>query len=115
MTKLKNILLLLIALLSINNGTGNSMSINFSDYTTFITFSHKPQFIINNFVEDSNPNEDFDLEEDYDDTEDDFMENVSSKNLFILSTITNTNSYYYSYSHQSVKRFILYCSLKLYS
>ena len=114
MTKLRNIFVLLISLLAINGEMVNNMSIKDLDKPTVLKQTHNTHHVsVDNFIEDSTPNEDFDLEEDADDTEDDFIETSSSKNVIILDNLQSTHFYCYSYSLQSVKRFILYCSLKL--
>jgi hypothetical protein len=97
-----------------NGGSINNVSINDSIKITTIKLTQKfYQVSIDSFAEDTTPNEDFDLEEDTDDTDDDFLETMFSRNTLIHSKSHSIHSYYYSYSHQSVKRFILYCSLKL--
>jgi hypothetical protein len=115
MKGLRNIFILIVSLLSINGVMVNDVSLHEiakkSEIKVVERFNH---ISVDNFVEDTTPNEDFDLEEDCDDTDDDFMGTLFSPKLIIASTSPHTNSYYYSYSHQSVKRFILYCSLKLY-
>jgi hypothetical protein len=113
MNQLKNILIIFVSLLLFNNGTSERVLKSSSEKTSFTTYSHTHNFVLSNFVEDSFPNEDFDLEEDFDDTDDDFIHISTSKNILVLDEHTNTHLYHYSYSIQSVKRFILYCSLKL--
>jgi hypothetical protein len=114
MNKLKNIFILLITLLSINGVMVDNVSLNeFNKKTEFKVTQKFHHVSVDSFVEDTSPNEDFNLEEDTDDTDDDFLETLFSKNVLILSKSQSIHSYYYSHSHQSVKRFILYCSLKL--
>ena len=111
----KNIFILLISLLAFNGVMVNDMSLHEITQKSEIKVSQKFYHIsANSFVKDTTPNADFDLEEDCDDTDDDFMGILFSSNLIFASTSPHTNSYYYSYFHQSVKRFILYCALKLY-
>ncbi len=114
MNQIKNIFILFISLLLANNGLSKNLSNNSSEKKTIVAHAKNQNSIISNFVEDSFPNEDFDLEEDFDDTDDDFVYISTSKNILVLDEHTNTHLYHYSYSIQSVKRFILYCSLKLY-
>ncbi len=115
MNKLKNIFILLITLLSINGVVVDNVSLNEinkkSEFKATQKFHHVS---VDSFVEDTSSNEDFDLEEDTDDTDDDdFLETISSKNHLIVRKLYQNHSFFYSHSHQSVKRFILYCSLKL--
>lgn len=115
MKGLRNIFILLISLLTFNGVMVNEVSLHEIAKKSEIKVAQKFHHIsVDNFVEDTTPNEDFDLEEDCDDTDDDFIETSLSPKLIIASTSSHINSYYYSHSHQSVKRFILYCSLKLY-
>jgi hypothetical protein len=115
MKGLRNMFILLISLLIFNGVMVNNVSLHEiakkSEIKVAQNFNH---ISVDNFVEDTTPNEDFDLEEDCDDTDDDFMEALFSPKLISANTSPHPDSYYYSYSHQSVKRFILYCSLKLY-
>lgn len=114
MNKLKNILILLISLLAINGGKVNNMSVKDVYKSTLSRqIRHTHHVSVDNFAKDSTPNEAFNLEEDADDTEDDFMETLFSKNAIASNNLQSTHFCYYSHSHQSVKRFILYCSLKL--
>jgi hypothetical protein len=115
MKDLRNIFILLISLLSINGVMVNNVSINeISTKSEVHLLKKNHQVSVDKFVEDSIPNEDFDLEEDTDDTDDDdFLEILSSKNVSIVSKSFQNHSFSYTFSHQSVKRFILYCSLKL--
>jgi hypothetical protein len=98
-----------------NGGSINNVSIGESGKNPTIKLAQKFYHVsIDSFAEDTTPNEDFDLEEDVDDTDDDdFLETMFSKNVLILRKSQSIHSYYFSHSHQSVKRFILYCSLKL--
>jgi hypothetical protein len=114
MKQLRNIFIALISLLNFNGVNVQNISLNVQNKSLITEFSQKFYHVsIDNFTEDSAPNEDFDLEEDTDDTDDDFLETLFSKNVFIQSTSQSIHSNYYSFSLQSVKRFILYCSLKL--
>ena len=114
MNKLRNIFILLISLLAINGEMVRNMSIKDVDKFIALKQTYNTNHVsVENFIEDSTPNEDFDLEEDADDTEDDFIKTSFPKNAIILDNLQSTHFYYYSYSLQSVKRFILYCSLKL--
>lgn len=114
MNKLRNICILLISLLAINSGKVNNMSINGVDKHAVLkeiqSYHHSS---VDNFIEDFSPNEDFDFEEDTDDTDNDFLGTMFSKKIITQSISLPIYSYYYSYSLHSVKRFILYCSLKL--
>lgn len=112
--QLKNIFLILYSLFFLDGGSIENVSINkSSEKFTFKVAQKFSHFSLNNFVEDTSSNEDFDLEEDTDDTEDDFLETSFSKNAQIFRKPHSTYFLLYSFSHQSVKRFILYCSLKL--
>jgi hypothetical protein len=114
MKHLRNIFIALITLLSFNGVSVNNISLNVKNKSQITEFSQKFYHVsIDSFTEDTTPNEDFDLEEDTDDTDDDFLETMFSKGIFIQNSSQPIHSYYYSYSLQSVKRFILYCSLKL--
>jgi hypothetical protein len=114
LNKLRSIFILLISLLSINGVMVNDVSINEISTKSEVRLLKKTyQVSVDNFVEDSTPNEDFDLEEDTDDTDDDFLETMFSRNLVIIGKSFQNHSFSYTFSHQSVKRFILYCSLKL--
>jgi hypothetical protein len=114
MKHLRNIFIALITLLSFNGVSVENISLNTHKKSQVTTFSQKfYQVSIDSFAEDTTPNEDFDLEEDTDETDDDFLETMFSKSIFAQGTSLPIHSYYYSYSLQSVKRFILYCSLKL--
>lgn len=114
MNKLTTIFILLISLLAINGGKVNNLSINDVDKNSKLNEIHSYHHLsVNNFIEDSSPNEDFDLEEDTDDTDNDFLGTIFSKNIITQNISQPNHSYYNFYSLQSVKRFILYCSLKL--
>jgi hypothetical protein len=114
MKHLKNIFFALITLLNFSGVPVQNISHNVHNKSQITEYSQKfYQISFDSFVEDTTPNEDFDLEEDTDDTDDDFLETMFSKSIFIQSTSQPIHSYYYSFSLQSVKRFILYCSLKL--
>lgn len=114
MTKLRNIFILFISLLAINSGKINNLSISDFDKNSKLKEIQSYHHIsVDNFIEDSSPNEDFDLEEDTDDTDNDFVGTIFSKNIIKQSISQPSHSYYNFYSLQSVKRFILYCSLKL--
>jgi hypothetical protein len=112
---LKNIFIALITLLSFNGVNVNNVSLNVKNKSKITEFSQKFCHVsIDSFVEDSSPNEDFDLEEDTDETDDDFLGTMFSRNFLIIGKSFRNHSFFYSFSHQSVKKFILYCSLKLY-
>jgi hypothetical protein len=114
MKQLRNIFIALIMLLNFNGVSVQNISLNVKNKSQITEFSQKFYHVsIDSFAEDTTPNEDFDLEEDTDDTDDDFLETMFSKGIIIQSTTQQIHSYYYSFSLQSVKRFILYCSLKL--
>lgn len=114
MKGLKIIFALLISLLAFNGVMVNHVPIHdISKKSEIKVAQNLNHTSVDNFVEDTTPNEDFDLEEDCDDTDDDFKETFFSTKLTFASTSRHNNSFYYSHSHQSVKRFILYCSLKL--
>jgi hypothetical protein len=114
MKHLRNIFITLITLLSFNGVSVHNISLDVRNKSHITELSQKNyHFSIDSFAEDTTPNEDFDLEEDTDDTDDDFLENMFSKNILFPSTSPSIHTYNYSYSLQSVKRFILYCSLKL--
>ena len=114
MKQLRNIFIALIALLSFNGVSVKSISNNVKNKSQLTEFSQKFYHVsVDSFVEDSTPNEDFDFEEDTDETDDDFLETMFSRNLLIISKSFQNYSHFYSFSHQSVKKFILYCSLKL--
>jgi hypothetical protein len=100
-----------------NGGSINNVSISESAKNSTIKLAQKFYHVsIDSFAEDTTPNEDFDLEEDTDDTDDDdFLETMFSKSLPFVSVSFQNHSFFYTFSHQSVKRFILYCSLKLHS
>jgi hypothetical protein len=114
MKHLRNIFITLIMLLNFNSVSVKNMLLNESN-KNLITEHHQKFYhvSIDSFAEDTTPNEDFDLEEDTDDTDDDFLETMFSKNLIITSKSFKQSYFSHSYSHQSVKKFILYCSLKL--
>jgi hypothetical protein len=114
MKQLRNMFIAFITLLNFNSGSVENILLN-APYKSQITeFSQKNYHVsIDSFVGDTTPNEDFDLEEDTDDTEDDFLETLFSKNLLIVSKSFQNHSFFYSFSLQSIKKFILYCSLKL--
>jgi hypothetical protein len=105
----------MIALFFVNNGIGKSVSdVSLHKYTVASTVSHQSNYAFGLLTESSDFNEDFDVEEDSDDTDDDFLESGNAKNLnIIFPQNTNTSVFYYQFSFQSVKRFILFCSLKL--
>jgi hypothetical protein len=114
MKHLRNIFIALITLLNFNSGSVENIQINAPHKSQITEFSQKFYHIsMDSFAEDTTPNEDFDLEEDTDDTDDDFLETLFSKNFLIISESFHNHSFFYSFSHQSVKKFILYCSLKL--
>ena len=114
MNQLKNIFIALIALLSFNGVSVENIQFNAFEKSQITEFSQKFYHVsIDSFTEDTIPNEDFDLEEDTDDTDDDFLETILSKNLLTISESFQNHFFFYSFSHQSVKKFILYCSLKL--
>jgi hypothetical protein len=114
MKHLRYIFIALITLLSFNGVSVENISLNAHSKSQVTTFSQKFYHVsLDSFVEDTSPNEDFDLEEDTDDTDDDFLETFFSKNIIIASKSLQNHSFFYSFSHQSVKKFILYCSLKL--
>ncbi len=113
MNKLRNIFVLLISLLYINGEISN-MSINgVHEHSKLKEIQSYYPVSIDNSIEDSSPNKDFDLEEDTDDTDNYFLKTLLSKNLIFQSTSPSIHSYHYSYSLHSIKRFILYCTLKL--
>ncbi len=115
MKGLRVIFALIVSLLAFNsvrvNNVPNYEISKKSEIKVAKNFNH---ISLDNFVEDTTPNEDFDLEEDCDDTDDDFTETLFSPKLTFATTSPHNNSFIYSHSHQSVKMFILYCSLKLY-
>ena len=114
MNKLRNIFILLIALLCINSGKANNLLINdVHNYSKLKEIQSFHPVLVGNFSEDSSSNENFDLEEDTDDTDNYFLKTSLSKNVTVQNTSPFIHFYYYSYSLHSVKRFILYCSLKL--
>lgn len=114
MKGLRIIFALLISLLAFNSVRVNHVALHEISKKYEIKVAQNFNHIsLDNFVEDTTPNEDFDLEEDCDDTDDDSTERLFSPKLTFASTSRHNNSFYYSHSHQSVKRFILYCSLKL--
>lgn len=114
MNKLRNIFILLISLLTINGEKVNIISINgVSEHSVSKEIQSYHHISVDNFIEYSSPNQDFDLEEDTDDTDNDFWGTMFSKNIAVQNASPHIYHYSYSYSHQSVKRFILYCSLKL--
>ena len=115
MKGLKSTFILLISLLEFSGVTVNDVSLYAAAKKSEIKVAQKFNHIsVDNFVEDNTPKRDFDLEEDCDDTDDDFVGTLFSPKLVIAGIYPSTNSHYFSFSHQSVKRFILYCSLKLY-
>ncbi|PWK28155.1 hypothetical protein LV89_00933 [Arcicella aurantiaca] len=114
MNKFRNIFVLLISLLLINNGIAKNLSNNFSEKKTVVVNENHHPTTLSTFVDDTFPDEDFDLEEDSDDSDDDdYVHILTTKNVVIFDEHTNTHLYSYSFSNHSVKRFILYCSLKL--
>lgn len=114
MKHLRNIFITLITLLSFNGVSVHNISLDVRNKSHITELSQKNyHFSIDSFAADTTPNEDFDLEEDTDDTEDDFLKTLFLKNIVFQSELPSLHSYSYSYSLQSVKRFILYCSLKL--
>ena len=115
MNQIKNIFILFISLLLANNGLSKNLSNNFSEKKTVVVHAQNQHSAISSFVENSFPNDDFDLEEDSDDSDDDdYLHIITSKNIIVFDELTNTHLDSYFHSIQSVKRFILYCSLKLY-
>ena len=114
MKHLRNIFIALITLLSINGVSVQNITLNVQNKNQ-INESHQKFYhvSVDSFIEDTTPNEDFDLEEDTDDTDDDFLETMFSKGIIIQSISQQFHSNYYTFPHQSVKRFILFCSLKL--
>lgn len=114
MYKLRHIFILLISLLAINGGNVNNISISdVNKHSVSKEIQSYHRISVDNIIEDSFPNQDFDLEEDTDDTDNDFLGTIFSKNIVVQNASPPIYQYSYSYSHQSVKRFILYCSLKL--
>ena len=114
MKQLRNIFITLFTLLSFNGVGVQNISLNVQNKDQISELSQKfHSFSIDSFVEDTTPNEDFDLEEDNDDTDDDFLETMFSKNSLTIGNLLQNYFSNYSFSHQSVKKFILYCSLKL--
>ena len=114
MNKLRNIFVLLISLLYINGGKVNNLSINdVHEHSKLKEIQSYYPVSIDNSIEDSSPNKDFDLEEDTDDTDNYFLKTSLSKNIILQSASPSIHFYYYSYSLHSIKSFILYCSLKL--
>jgi hypothetical protein len=112
--QLKNIFLLLSSLFFLNGESVEYVSINKTSEKFSCKLSQKShQFSIDKFIEDSSPNEDLDLEEDTDETDEDFVYSTSSKTLIVAITSLQNHSFDYPFSHQSIKKFILYCSLKL--
>jgi hypothetical protein len=115
MKSLRIIFALLISLLAFNSVRVNHVAPHEISKKSELKFTQNFNHTsFDNFVEDTAPNESFDLEEDCDDTEDDFTEPIFSPKLTFSSTFRHNKSFHYSHAHQSVKRFILYCSLKLY-
>ncbi len=114
MKHLRNIFIALITLLSINSVSVKNIPLNVQNKNQ-INESHQKFYhvSVDSFIKDTTPNEDFDLEEDTDDTDDDFLETMFSKNHSNVSKSFQNHYFSYKFSHQSVKRFILYCSLKL--
>ncbi len=114
MNKFRNIFVLLISLLLINNGVAKNLSNNFSEKKVVVANTNHHSTTLSGFVENSFPNEDLDLEEDSDDSDDDdYVHIFTSRNTPIFDEHTKIHLYSYSCSNHSVKRFILYCSLKL--
>jgi hypothetical protein len=114
MKHLRYIFLTLITLLNFNSGSVENILLNTPHKSQINEFSQKIYHVsIDSFVEDTTPNEAFDLEEDTDDTDDDFSKTSFSRNLLVISKSFQNHSFYYTFSPQSVKKFILYCSLKL--
>ncbi len=114
MKLLRNIFIALITLINFSGVSVQNIPLDVQNKSQIAELSQKFYHVsIDSFAEDTAPNEDFDLEEDTDDSDDDFLETLFSKGIFIQSTSQPIHSYYYSFSLQSVKRFILYCSLKL--
>jgi hypothetical protein len=115
MKQFRNIFLLMISLFFVNNGIGKSVSdVSLHKYTVASTVSHQSNYAFGTLAEGDDFNESFDVEEDSDDTDDDFLESRNGKSLnTTFAKNTNTSIFYYHPSFQSVKRFILFCSLKL--
>ncbi len=114
MKQLRNIFLVLITLINFSGGSVQNVLNNVNNKSQITELTHKFYHVsVDSFVEDTTPNEDFDLEEDTNETDDDFLETMFSRNPLTFSKPFRNHSFFYSFSHQSVKKFILYCSLKL--
>lgn len=114
MKLLRNIFITLIMLLNFNGVSVKNRSLNTSNKNLITT--HQQKFyhvLLDSFTEDTTQNEGFDLEEDTDTADDDFLKTMFSENVFIIHKSFSNTNYFYSFSHQSIKKFILYCSLKL--
>jgi hypothetical protein len=112
---LGNIFILLITLINFSGGSVQNVSNNVNNKIQITKLKQKFYHVsVDSFLEDTTPNEDFDLEEDTDEIDDNFLETMFSRNHLIISKPFRNHSFFYSFSHQSVKKFILYCSLKLY-